>query len=293
MRIRYSFDAATIQSPMAEGERVLNPAVISGDNANTGERAHSSEKSDSIQKRGTAIFLLIAIFFGIVAGFTLDWTRGRFYVQPPLNENANSQKAQEYIDLKHSLLRREAGLIAAIATGLVAGGIGFAIGWQRGGFLNIALGILVGAVVAAAAGAAGGMFGLDYYAKASVSGEKAGMQRSMIMQATFWLPVAIGVTAAGLAVFRRIRDSGHVVVCSLIGAALATATVPISGMILLVLTGKNMKDVIPPTTLEACLLMGGIGTFFVAAAFLPALQNGLSANNEIRSGRQSALAEST
>lgn len=208
--------------------------------------------------------MIAGLAFGAASGYALDMTRGRFYVQPPIHTSTTPEIEAKYLQEKHAALQRQAALISAIGVGIVAGGLGLAIGLTRGGPINAAIGLILGAGIGAALGAFGGQWGLDFYAHESVSGAKATLSRSAIMQATFWLPAAIALLAAGLGVFRSVSAFGQFFVASALGAAAACVLVPMAGVAALLLTGKDMKDVIPPVSTVGCLTMGLVGAVTLA-----------------------------
>lgn len=214
---------------------------------------------------GVCAIVIAGLIAGGASGFVLDVTRGKFDVVPQTYMNPTEEQARLYNDARQAGLRRAATMSAGLGGAAFAGILALALGiTHRGIARGIAMLVVGGALGAVLTGVGGGI-GQYYYAVQSSSGENIGMLRGVLMQATFWPPVALAVAAAtllaGLRVFARTLVGGSA------GAALASGFTPLVGSLVFMV---DYTDRIPPDTLGQCLLMALVGGMAVVVTIVAA-----------------------
>lgn len=201
-------------------------------------------------------------------GFALDFFRGRYDSAPAIFANPTAEQARQYNDARLAALDFSVGVDTGVAGAIMAAAFGAALGFACGTPARGFVGLLVGAAVGGGLAYQGGVYGSRFYAVESTSGRSGGLFRAILMQLTFWIPVGVAVAVAALSGIKVRSLSRRVSLGSLVGALVGACLVPIANTLVLLGTGQDTKDRLPPASLVYCLTMAAVGAAMIATGML-------------------------
>jgi len=212
------------------------------------------------------LWFLVAAITGVAGGLTLHFMRGRFDYEPPTFANPTAEQSAKYNRERQAGLRRTAAASTGVAGAVFGAGFGLAFGLAARSLTRGAVCTLLAVASSAVLVGCGGLVSQIGYTMVVTTGTAPPLIAGSAVQFVFWFPLAVALTVAAIPVIPA-AELARTAAALVTGAFVASIAVPISSVMLFLITLENSRDVLPPDKLGHCLLMGVVGSIALCAVF--------------------------